>query len=165
MKYGKWYHAAPSFLNLSIDPEICNKYSMFKALEENACVVSKINLDRIKDFSKIDIETIVFAGGASKGELWCQTLADVTGCVIKVPKVTEATALGAGMSAGVGAGIYSSLEDSAKKLVRWDKEYTPNLENTKLYEDIIDKWQELYKKQLQLVDDGLTTSMWKAPGL
>jgi autoinducer 2 (AI-2) kinase len=85
--------------------------------------------------------------------------------VIKVPKVTEATALGAGMSAGVGAGIYSSLEDSAKKLVRWDKEYTPNLENTKLYEDIIDKWQELYKKQLQLVDDGLTTSMWKAPGL
>jgi autoinducer 2 (AI-2) kinase len=165
MKYGKWYHAAPSFLNLSIDPEICNKYSMFKSLQENACLVSKINLDKIRDFSKIDIETIVFAGGASKGELWCQTLADVTGCVIKVPKVTEATALGASMSAGVGAGIYSSLEESAKKLVVWDKEYSPNLENMKLYENIMKNWQELYQKQLTLVDEGLTTSIWKAPGL
>jgi len=25
MNYGKWYHAAPSFINLSIDPEVCNK--------------------------------------------------------------------------------------------------------------------------------------------
>ena len=40
-------------------------------------------------------DEIVFAGGASKGALWCQILADVTGCKIKVPKVTEATALGA----------------------------------------------------------------------
>jgi autoinducer 2 (AI-2) kinase len=36
MKYGKWYHAAPSFLNLSIDPDICNKASMFRSLQENA---------------------------------------------------------------------------------------------------------------------------------
>jgi autoinducer 2 (AI-2) kinase len=85
--------------------------------------------------------------------------------VIKVPKVTEATALGASMSAGVGAGIYSSLEESAKKLVVWDKEYSPNLENMKLYENIMKNWQELYQKQLTLVDEGLTTSIWKAPGL
>ncbi len=39
MKYGKWYHASPSFLNLSIDPLTCNKYSMFKSLQENACIV------------------------------------------------------------------------------------------------------------------------------
>jgi autoinducer 2 (AI-2) kinase len=30
MKYGKWYHAAPAFINLSIDPEICNRASMFR---------------------------------------------------------------------------------------------------------------------------------------
>ena len=29
MKYGKWYHASPSLLNLSIDPNICNKGSIF----------------------------------------------------------------------------------------------------------------------------------------
>ena len=165
MKYGKWYHAAPSFLNLSIDPEICNRASMFRSLQENACIVSSINLGKIKAFSHIDIDEIVFAGGASKGSLWCQILADVTGCKIKVPKVTEATALGAAMAAGVGAGIYDSIISAADDLVVWDKEYLPNSENFTQYSYIKEQWQEVYENQLSLVDRGLTQSMWKAPGV
>ena len=165
MKYGKWYHAAPSFLNLSIDPEVCNRASMFKALQENACIVSAINLEKIKEFTAIEINEVVFAGGASKGELWSQTLADVTGCKVKIPRVTEATALGACISAGVGAGIYDSLVEASKELVVWDKEYTPNMDNHKLYIEIKNKWIKAYEVQLKLVDDNITTSMWKAPGL
>ena len=165
MKYGKWYHASPSFINLSIDPTICNKASMFRSLQENACIVSSINLDKIKEFTNIKIDTIVFAGGASKGKLWCQILCDVTNCKIKIPKVTEATALGAVMSAGVGVGIYKDIKEASKKLVVWDKVYIPNKKNYKLYRDIKVKWQKVYEEQLKLVDDNLTTSMWKAPGL
>lgn len=165
MKYGKWYHAAPSFLNLCLDPNICNKASMFRSLEENACIVSAINLEKIKQFSNLEIEEIVFAGGASKGELWCQILSDVTGCKIKIPKVTEATALGAAMAAGVGAGIYENISKAAQKLVVWDKEYIPNMENYTEYQNIQKRWQEIYEDQLNLVDRGLTQSMWKAPGV
>jgi len=165
MKYGKWYHAAPSFLNLSIDPNICNKASIFRSLQENACIVSDINLKKIEQFSGIKTTTIVFASGASKGKLWSQILADVTGCNIKVPKVTEATALGAAMAAGVGAGIYSDLQTASKNLVVWDKEYLPNMENHKKYKHIKETWQKVYDEQLRLVDENLTTSMWKAPGL
>ncbi|WP_309499590.1 autoinducer-2 kinase [Sulfurovum sp.] len=165
MKYGKWYHAAPSFLNLSIDPKVCNRASMFRSLQENACIVSAINLEKIKAFSHIDIDEIVFAGGASKGTLWCQILADVTGCKIKVPKVTEATALGAAMAAGVGAGIYESIVHAAEDLVVWDKEYLSNSGNFSKYSTIKEQWQEVYENQLSLVDRGLTRSMWKAPGV
>ncbi len=165
MKYGKWYHASPSFLNLSLDANICNKASMFRSLEENACIVSNINLKKIKQFSGIKIDTIVFAGGASKGSLWCQILADVTGCTIKIPKITEATALGVCMCAGVGAGIFHSLKIASKELVTFEKEYFPNMENHTLYEAIESKWIQLYEEQLKLVDRGLTTSMWKAPGI
>lgn len=165
MKYGKWYHAAPSFINLSIDPTLCNKASMFRSLQENACIVSAINLEKIQAFSGVKSETIVFAGGASKGTLWPQILADVTGCRIKIPKVTEATALGAAMAAGVGADIYESIADAAKELVVWDKEYVPNTEATKAYKNIKEQWQAVYEEQLKLVDNNMTTSMWKAPGL
>ena len=165
MKYGKWYHASPSFLNLSIDPEVCNRASMFKALQENACIVSAINLEKIKEFTGVEIDEVVFAGGASKGELWSQTLADVTGCRVKIPKVTEATALGACISAGVGAGVYNSLVEALKELVVWDKVYEPNMDNHKKYEEIKNKWIKAYEVQLKLVDDNITTSMWKAPGL
>ncbi len=165
MRYGKWYHAAPAFLNLSIDPEVCNRASMFRSLQENACIVSAINLEKIKAFSHIEMDEIVFAGGASKGALWCQILADVTGFKIRVPKVTEATALGAAMAAGVGAGIYESMVYAAEHLVTWDKEYLPNSENFSKYTDIKEQWQEVYENQLSLVDRGLTQSMWKAPGV
>lgn len=165
MKYGKWYHAAPSFLNLSIDSATCNKASMFRSLQENAAIVSSINLDKIKEFTNIKIDEIVFAGGASKGELWSQIVADVTGCKVLIPRVTEATALGAAMAAGVGIGVYKNLSDAAKKLVLWDRVYEPNFENKKVYDEIKIKFEKAYEVQLKLVDDNITTSMWKAPGL
>jgi len=165
MKYGKWYHASPSFINLSLDASQCNKASMFRSLEENACIVSAINLKKIEAFSKIKIKELVFAGGASKGALCCQILADVTGCTVHVPKVKEATALGASMSAGVGAGVYESLESASEALVKWDRTYLANQENHKAYEAIKAQWIEVYDAQLALVDKGLTQSMWKAPGL
>ncbi len=38
MRFKTWYHAAPSFINLSIDPDKCNKATLFRALEENAAI-------------------------------------------------------------------------------------------------------------------------------
>ncbi len=165
MKYSKWYHAAPSFLNLGLDSEKYNHISMFRSLEENAAIVSSINLENIEKFSGIKIEEIVFAGGASKGALWSQILADVTGKKVKIPKVTEATALGGAMAAGVGCGIYKSIESAAKELVVWEKEYMPSMANHKKYQEIKKQWQEAYKVQLELVDRGVTSSMWSAPGI
>ncbi len=165
MNYGKWYHASPSFLNLSIDSNICNKASIFRSLEENAAIVSNINLKKIEKFTNIKIDELVFAGGASKGKLWCQILADVTNCKIKVPVVKEATALGAAMSAAVGVNLFKDLKEASSKFVVWETEYIPNKQNHKLYNQIEKNWKKAYKAQLKLVDKNITTSMWKAPGL
>ena len=165
MNYGRWYHASPSFLNLSIDPSICNRAAMFRSLEENAAIVSAINLERISTFSGIESDILTFAGGAGKGRLWSQILADVTGKSVHIPVVKEATALGGAMMAGIGAGIYDDIRSAAEKLVEWERTIEPDLENTKKYEDIKAQWQEIYSEQLKLVERGLLTSMWRAPGL
>jgi autoinducer 2 (AI-2) kinase len=165
MRYSKWYHASPSFINLSLDPDICNRASMFRSLEENACIVSSINLENISKFSKIDSDTITFASGASKGALWSQILSDVTGKRVKVPVVKEATSLGGVILAGVALGIYGNILEASNNIVKWEKEIEPNMENYQKYSDIKEKWQEIYKAQLELVDRGLTNSMWKAPGI
>ncbi|RLA72518.1 MAG: autoinducer-2 kinase [Epsilonproteobacteria bacterium] len=165
MHYGKWYHAAPSFLNLSLDPAKSSKAALFRSLEENAAIVSHLNLEAIFAFTGVQTDTITFAGGASKGPLWCQILADVTGKQIQIPAVNEATALGGAFATGVAVGEYGSIEEAAKSLVSWNKTYESNRTNTALYADIAAKWKEAYAAQLSLVDKGITTSMWKAPGL
>ena len=163
MKYGKWYHAAPSFLNLSL--ESTNKAAMFRSLEENAAIVSMLNLESIFEFTGVQTDSITFAGGASKGALWSQILADVTQKEIKIPKVNEATALGGAFACGVATGEYDSIAQASKALIQWEKTYQPQNENKALYQDVAAKWKEAYASSLKLVDDGITTSMWKAPGL
>ena len=165
MRFKTWYHAAPSFINLSIDPDKCNKATLFRALEENAAIVSACNLQQIADFSNIHPTSLVFAGGGSKGKLWSQILADVSGLPVNIPVVKEATALGCAIAAGVGAGIFSSIAETGERLVRWERTHTPDPEKHELYQDSRDKWQAVYQDQLGLVDHGLTTSLWKAPGL
>ncbi|ATX62968.1 autoinducer-2 kinase [Yersinia hibernica] len=165
MRFKSWYHAAPSFINLSLDPEKCNKATLFRALEENAAIVSACNLARIAEFSGVKASSVVFAGGGSKGKLWSQILADVTGIPVRVPVVKEATALGCAIAAGVGVGLYDALDKTGERLVRWEREYQPNSEHQALYQAAKTNWQAVYTDQLSLVDSGLTTSLWKAPGL
>lgn len=165
MHYGRWYHAAPSLLNLSLDPALSSKAAIFRSLEENAAIVSALNLEKIAAFTGVESDRLVFAGGASKGELWCQILADVTGKEVKVPRVTEATALGGAFACGVATGEYASLADAAANLVQWDRRYQPDFIHTTLYRDVKEKFRAAYKVQRDLVDAGVTEPMWKAPGL
>ena len=165
MNYGAWYHASPSFIGLGLDAQKYNIGSMFRALQENACIVSAINLEHIKAFSGVSPRALIFASGASQGTLWPQILADVTGLHVKVPVVKEATALGVSMAGGIGAGVYTDYAEAGKNLVKMEKIYEPNEHNFEVYRQIKEKWVKIYAKQRELVDEGLTISMWKAPGI
>ncbi len=164
MDYIRWRHAAPSFLNLNLDPEITNRASLFRALQENAAIVTRANLERIAEFTGISSETVTFAGGASKGHLWPQIVSDVLQKPLKIPVVKEATALGAAISAGVGIGIYTNFEEAAAHVVKIEKVIEPNPANAKAYQDLFFRWREAYPLQLELADRGVTFHMWRAPG-
>lgn len=164
MHYGKWIHAAPSFINLSIDASLCNKAVLFRALEENAAIVSSVNLDKVEKLTGKTSSEAIFAGGASKGALWSQIVADATNKAIKIPVIKEATALACAFAAGIGAGVYKDFEESAN-LVRFERTVDPNRENFAVYQEAKARWQEIYKAQLELVNRGLTTPLWKAAGV
>ncbi|KKB76815.1 autoinducer kinase [Devosia limi DSM 17137] len=165
MHYGRWYHAAPSLLNLSLDPARSGKGAIFKALQENAAIVASLNLHRVFALAKHTPDRVVFASGAAKSERWCQILSDVTGLAVVVPKVTEATALGGAAAASVGAGLYDNLCEASSAMVRTERDYQPNRSLAGVYDDVRERWRIAYASQLALVDQGVTTSMWKAPGL
>lgn len=165
MNFINWKHAAPSFMNFALNPEKFNKYTFYRALMENAALVTKGNIETVYRITGKRPNEIVFANGASKSPLWCQILADVLGIPVKVPKVKEATALGAAITAGIGVGIYKNLSQAAKSLVQWDSQYVPSAENHKVYNELYAVWRQVYKNSLELTNLDLTTPMWAAPGL
>jgi autoinducer 2 (AI-2) kinase len=164
MRYNRWYHAAPSLLNLSLDSSLSSKAAIFRSLQENAAIVCAENLERVESFSGHNFDTLTFASGASKGPLWCQIVSDVTGKALRVPVVKEATALGTAMAAGVGIGLYQNLSETSQFL-KWERDYTPNRHHTQQYLEVRERWRKAYAVQRNLVDEGITQSLWKAPGL
>ena len=110
-------HAAASFLQFNVEqPQLSGKKECFRAIEESAAYVSYGHLKILESITRNRPKEIVFCGGAYKGFLWPQIVADVFGLTVKVPVVKEATALGASICAGVGAGLYTNIPDTAEKL-------------------------------------------------
>ncbi|SHJ41903.1 autoinducer-2 kinase [Hespellia stercorisuis] len=165
MNYINWKHAAPTFTNFALDPEKFNRYTFYRAIMENSAMVTRGNMELVASFTGKAPKEIIFASGASKSPLWCQILADVLNIPVHVPKVREATALGAAILAGIGVGVFDSLEETAKKLTHIEETYYPNKENNEVYNGLYDTWKQVYHAQLDLCDKKLTKNMWIAPGL
>lgn len=165
MNFISWKHASPTFTNFEIDPAKFNRYTFYRAIMENAAIVTRGHLDLVREATGNMPTEIVFAGGASKSPLWCQIVSDVLGLPVKVPVIKEATALGAAILAGCGVGVYDDVSSAAKMLVKWEKTYEPDMKAHELYSKMYKKWREIYAAQLELCDRGLTKNLWIAPGL
>ncbi len=164
MDYSHWKHAAPSFLNLSIDADKCNRAVLFRSLLENAAVVTLANLERISELTGSFPKEIIFAGGASKSPLWCQIVSDVLQIPVKTRVVKEATALGAAVFAAKGAGIIRDISKEVSGYVKEDSVFYPDAGNKAVYRELYERWRESYKLQMDLADRNITASMWRAPG-
>jgi xylulokinase len=88
----------------------------------------------------IEIADLCAVGGGSKSDAWIQLSADIMGRPFVRPEIAEAGILGAAIIAGTGQGIFPTLEDGVKAMVRLDRTFTPDLQQQKLYE----RWFEMY---------------------
>jgi glycerol kinase len=66
-------------------------------------------------------------GGMVANNWLCQDLADSLGVPVDRPQVIETTAMGAAMLAGVGAGLFPSLESAVAAMWKADRSFTPAL--------------------------------------
>ena len=81
-------------------------------------------------------------GGGASNPFWLQMKADITEKHIEVPAVSEATALGAGLLAGIGAGIYASYQEAAA-VIPVARAYEPNPQAASQYAEL---WERVYRK-------------------
>ena len=78
-------------------------------------------------------------GGGSRSALWLQILADVTGVPVVRATTSEATCLGAGILAAVGAGWYPTAADAAQSMARRAERYEPAPDAQRIYNRLYDE--------------------------
>ena len=92
----------------------------------------------------ITIEDFRAVGGGSKSEAWLQIVADVMGRPVVRPQINEAGVLGAAIIAGVGCGVFSSLEDGVATMVKAERMFEPDDRKQMQYNERFAKYRQLW---------------------
>ncbi len=71
------------------------------------------------------LTSLMVDGGAAANDLLCQFQADLLGVPVQRPEIVETTALGAAFMAGLGAGVWESMDD-LRETWKLDREFTPD---------------------------------------
>ena len=80
----------------------------------------------IFDEIRVPVERIRLGGGGARGALWQQIQADVYAHEVEILKAEEGAAYGAAILAGVGSGIWKSVDEACDATVRVAKAVTPD---------------------------------------
>jgi xylulokinase len=84
----------------------------------------------------------LFVGGGTKNALWLQIIADVLGIEAKVPVHSEAS-FGAAMIAGIGTGVFESVDDAVDRCVRFAETVCAEPERHKLYSELFHRYKAM----------------------
>ena len=107
----------------------------YATLEAIAFQVKAVLAAMAKDFGH-PIESLRVDGGAAANNLLLQIQADVTGHDVVRAKVLESTGFGAALLAGLGSGVFSSLEQ-LRNLNPADQTFRPETSRAKQYQRFI----------------------------
>ena len=165
MQASRWVHASPGFVGFDVTrSDQAGRNECFRAIEESAAYVSRGHRAIVEEVAAIEIGRLIMTGGAAKGRLWPQIIADALGVPVEIPAVKESTSLGAAICAGVGAGIYDDAAQAGARLLEIERTYEPNPQAAERYAALYEQWLELYRRALELSEAGLARPLWRAAG-
>jgi len=99
---------------------------------------------------KVPVTTIRLGGGGARSKLWRQIQADVYGHSVEVLQAEEGGAFGGALLAGVGAGVWSSVDEACEASVRIDKEIKSNPATAALMDQQYEVFRRIYPALRQL---------------
>ena len=122
---------------------IHTKRDMIRAVMEGVSYSLRDCMEVLKEMGVVSNEMLACGGGGTS-PLWRQMLADLYGCPVKTVASKEGPALGVAILAGVGCGLYPSVEEACRKVIRTNEPQLPDLCAHEAYEHFYAVYRSLY---------------------
>ncbi|HUV03512.1 MAG TPA: xylulokinase [Armatimonadota bacterium] len=109
---------------------------------------------------RVPIEQVRASGGGARSEVWRQIQADVTGREHVLINVDEGPAFGVALLAGVGTGVYPSVEKACRDTIKVISATKPDLVRKAQYDSYYGVYRSLYpalKEQCRRVSEIVTS--------
>ena len=122
--------------------EIHSRAHMGRSVYEGLAMEYRLIVNRVEEALGVNFPDIRCFGGGSQNASWVQIKADVLNKPIIVYQTLENTCLGAAILAGLGCGLYKSLEDAFAQIRYPKKTVAPDPEKAMKYEPL---YQNVYQ--------------------
>ena len=116
-----------------------DRIDIARAIMEGVAMQTAWTLDFFRQ--RFPLKNVMLSGGATKSPLWTQMVSDIANCPISVPMVSDLTCIGAGIMAGVGAGLYPSCEEGAAMFTVEKTSYQPNPDRAARYAEVLEDYK------------------------
>ena len=132
--------ARAAFIGMSMDT---TREDMTQAVLEGVAFGLRDSLEVARSIG-VSPERTKICGGGAKSPLWRKIIANVMNMKVDIIESEEGPGYGAAILAAVGCGVFSSVEEAAKKLVKVVATEEPDPELTAKYEERYQKFRKLY---------------------
>ena len=109
------------------------KAHLIRSVMEGIAYGLRDSLELMKEIG-VRMDEVRASGGGARSSLWRQIQADVNNLEMLTTSVDEGPAFGAALLAGVGVGIYGTVEDACSRTIHIEDRMKPVKENVELYE-------------------------------
>ncbi|HCE16807.1 MAG TPA: xylulokinase [Anaerolinea thermolimosa] len=117
---------------------------MTRAVLEGVAFGLRDSFELMRSAGLTQIEQVRVSGGGARSPIWRQILADVFNVELVTVNTTEGAAYGAALLAGVGVGVWPSVDAACAATVRSTGATHPRAEQVKRYEKIYPLYRQLY---------------------
>ena len=122
-----------------------NRADMGRAIMESAGYELRWALDAIR-MADQPLDCLWMVGGAAQSTLWPSILSDISGLPIQVPEYDHWPALGAAILAGVGIGVYESMDAALPFFKKPARSIYPDPDRVSLYNLGFKHYQEIINR-------------------
>ena len=116
---------------------------LLRAVMEGVVFSQRNCLDIFREMH-VPVGEIMATGGGARSALWRRMLADALDCPVTAARHAEGSALGAAILAGVGVGLFPSVQAACASIIQKDGVLRPDRENGAAYEPYYRLYRELY---------------------
>ena len=92
----------------------------------------------------IPIHEVRASGGGARSKFWRQLQADIYNAPIVTTNASEGPAYGVALLAGVGTGVWKSVEEACKRAIKQTEKISPNKRMFARYEPLYSTYRKLY---------------------
>jgi xylulokinase len=136
------------FLGMNVNT---GRYELIRAVMEGVTYSLRQCIEVCSQLG-LKADTLVASGGGARSKPWLQLQADIYNIPVKTAKKAEQAGVGAAIVAGVGAGIYPSIEEGCLQVIEYeDRIYEPNHKNHAIYQEYYQLFKDTYQSNQEIL--------------